>query len=131
MPASKRPRAVKGARPPADSSCTLTRVVERRGLRLEIWTCSARRSGEPLDEPPRLKIAPVVERIGRRNWRFWYVSREDAARDEGEGWGCEPGWWYNAANPDPSWVSNDPLGPFPTLEQAVDEVRTGVAEGWW
>ena len=127
MPSTKKSRAKKLSRPAVDASCSLSRTVERSGRRLGVWSCSSPSSGEPFDELPRVTIAPVVERIGRRNLRFWYVSREEAERDDGEGWGCEPGWWFNAATADPRWVNNDPLGPYATLEEAIDDARLGAA----
>ena len=129
MPSSKKPRAKKLLRPASDASCTLARTVERSGLRLGVWSCSSPSPGEPLDEPPRVTIAPVIERIGRRNWRFWFVSREEAERDEGEGWGCGPRWWFKAENANPQWVNNDPLGPYKTLKDAIEDTVAGVAAG--
>ena len=129
MPSTKKSRAKKLSRPAADASCSLARTVDRSGVRLGVWSCSSPSPGEPLDESPRVTIAPVIERIGRRNWRFWFVSREEADRDDGEGWGCGPGWWFKAENANPQWVNNDPLGPYATLEEAIDDARLGAAAG--
>lgn len=38
--AASRPRRTNRTVPPADCTCSLTRVVERNGLRLAVWTCT-------------------------------------------------------------------------------------------
>jgi hypothetical protein len=80
MSSTKKPCVTKLSRPAADASCTLARTVDRSGLSLGVWSCSSPSPGEPLDEPPRVAIAPEIVRIGRRNWRFWFVSRRRGAR---------------------------------------------------
>jgi hypothetical protein len=129
MPSTKKSRAKKLSRPAADASCILVRTVERSGLRLGVWSCSSPSPGEPLEEAPCVKVAPVVAWIGGLDWRFWYVSRGEAERDQGEGWGCSPGWWYKAVDANPHWATNVPIGPFATIEKAFEDAQAGAAAG--
>jgi hypothetical protein len=70
MPSSRKSRAAKPARPAADATCRKSRTVTRRKVQLDVWTCSAPQPGEPLDRDlPPVKMAPIVWRVGRRNWR--------------------------------------------------------------
>lgn len=72
-------------------------------------------------EPPR------VVKVGRRNWWFWYVSRLDLQR--GPTHGHEVGWFFKAVNPNASWMNNDPVGPYPSLDEALDDLVLGQASG--
>lgn len=110
--------------PAADETCTLARTVERDGLRLALWTCS---SPTPTEDGPTgdLWVAPLVvfERVGRRKWKLFFVDPANARREDAEY--TEPGWYFEAANPDPSWINNDAIGPYETLDDARDDVRLG------
>ncbi len=91
-------------------------------MRLALWTCS---EPAPSTDGPTGDLCPaqlvVFERIGRRKWKLFFVDPADARRDDAEH--TEPGWYFEAANPDPSWISNDAIGPYDTLEDARDDAR--------
>lgn len=70
-----------------------------------------------------LSVAPLIEKIGRRKCRVFYVSRLDAAREDADY--VEAGWYVDAVNPDPLWLNNDALGPYTTPEEALADVRRG------
>lgn len=130
---SKKARAAKRARPAADHTCTVSRAVERRGLRLVVWTCSApapRVTGPTGTLAEASPPAPtsrtrrhVCARIGRRRWRFFFVDPADASRQDADL--TEPGWYVEAARASIDWLNNDPVGPYQTLKEARDDVRLG------
>jgi hypothetical protein len=121
----------KPARPPSDATCTKVRTVTHGKTQLDVWSCSALAFGEPLDEPPRVTIAPVVIEIGRRLWRFFFITR--AATERIDARYDVPGWYFVCLYPDPSWISNDPVGPYEKLETAISDLtsaeRTAGADG--
>jgi hypothetical protein len=122
----KKTRAAKRARPAADETCTLARTVERDGKRLAVWTCSSpspRTPGPTGDLHAAQRV--VFERIGRRKWRLFYVDPADARREDAEY--TEPGWYFEAANPDPMWLNNDANGPYDGLDDARDDLRLGCS----
>jgi hypothetical protein len=128
MPSQRKSRVAKKlARPAADASCTKTRTVTRGTVPLDVWSCSSPRFGEPLEEPRQIGVAPVVKKIGRRLQRFFYVSRADAEHEDADY--TESGWWFEAVNPDPLWVSDDAIGPYATIDEAIDDARLGAAAG--
>lgn len=75
--------------PQADESCVLSRVVERDGLRLEVWSCS-----DP--SPPILSTRQPVRRDPALAQAFWP--------------GCESAWHDQVVVPgeegDPPFVSS-------------------------
>jgi hypothetical protein len=113
------------ARPRADKTCTLSRTVERNGITLGVWTCSAP-SPRPWAPGPDLRRArpEVFEKVGRRKWRFFFVDPSDAADEDSEL--SEPGWYFQAKNPDATWINNDPAGPYKTIDDAREDLRTGI-----
>jgi hypothetical protein len=124
MPSSRKSRAAKPARPAADATCRKSRTVTRRKVQLDVWTCSAPQPGEPLDRDlPAVKMAPIVWRVGRRNWRLWYISGAEA--ESGYAPASQPGWYFRAVNPDPAWISNDPVGPYRSFKDALDDLIQG------
>jgi hypothetical protein len=34
--------------------------------------------------------------------------------------------YFQAKNPDSTWINNDPAGPYETLEDAREDLRTGI-----
>lgn len=125
----KQPRRVaKVSRPVADATCTKSRTVRRGSVPLDVWTCSAPRVGEPLEEAPRVSLAPEVVKVGRRNWKFWYVSGAEAKRDDALV--REPGWYFSAATPNPEWINNDSVGPYRSFDEALQDLVLGLASGY-
>jgi hypothetical protein len=55
-----------------------------------------------------------IERIGRRKRRIYFVAPEDVERDDA--WLSEPGWYVDTVRPPAAWISNDPFGPYATLD---------------
>ena len=37
----------------------------------------------------------------------------------------EPGWYFDAVDVDSSWINNDPNGPYESLADAREDLRTG------
>ncbi|MBS1108624.1 MAG: hypothetical protein H6Q88_616 [Anaeromyxobacteraceae bacterium] len=85
--------------PRADDSCVLSRVVERDGLRLEVWSCS-----DP--SPPIRSTRQPVRRAADLAQAFWP--------------GCESAWHDQVV------VRDEELGrPFVTPGQAQFVVYSG------
>jgi len=55
-----------------------------------------------------------IEKIGRRKRRIFFVAPEDLERDDA--WLAEPGWYVDTVRPPAAWISNDPFGPYLTLQ---------------
>jgi hypothetical protein len=99
--------------------------VERNGVTLTVWSCSAPSPRESAPGPDVRRPRPeVVEKIGRRKWRFFFVDAAAAADEDSEI--SEPGWYFEAKNPDSTWINNDPGGPYRTLDDAREDLRTGI-----
>lgn len=125
MPSPKKPRARK--RPEADATCSLVRTVMNEAVRLDLWTCSA---PAPASEPASVslvEVAPrtVFKKIGRRKWRFFYVTAQEAHSENARA--VEAGWYFDAANPSPFWLNNEPNGPYATLREAREDARCAVS----
>jgi len=87
-----RPRCVSWPVPAADQTCTLTRVVEHRGMRLEVWSCSDTRR---MLLQVRTEAYRFPLRAARRWWpgcqSGWYDAIYDGHTNR-VGWGdCTPG----------------------------------------
>ena len=37
----------------------------------------------------------------------------------------EPGWYFDCADPDDSWMNNDANGPYESAEDAEEDLRAG------
>jgi hypothetical protein len=129
MPSPRKPRAAKTLlRPAADSTCRKTRTVTRGRVQLDVWSCSAPTPGAPLDDPPCVRWVPEVVKVGRRNWMLWYASRAECEGDDALV--SEPGWYFNAARPNPEWINNAPVGPYCSSDEALDDLVLGQASGY-
>jgi hypothetical protein len=114
MPSSKRKsRSQKSARPAADATCTVARTVGS----LTLWSCS---DPAPAQTPPPPE--EFVKRIGRYRWRFFFITLAEARAEDALL--TEPGWYVEAANPNPEWICNEPQGPYESFyELWVDTVQ--------
>jgi hypothetical protein len=99
--------------------------VTRGKVQLDVWSCSALAFGEPLNEPPRVTIAPVVTEIGRHLWKFFFITSAEVERIDTRY--DQPGWYFVCLYPDPSWISSDPVGPCKTLEEAISDLASAEA----
>lgn len=126
----KQPRRVANvARPAADAACRKARTVTRQNLQVDVWSCSAPRGGVPLERPPRVNVAPEIVKVGRRNWRLFFVSTADLQR--GDARMPTVGWYFEAARANPAWGINQPEGPYATFDKALNDLVVGHKSGWW
>jgi hypothetical protein len=68
-----RPRCVDRTGPRADDTCSMTRVVEKAGVRLEVWTCT--------DPRPSVRCQWEAYRFPRKDARRWWPGCESAWYD--------------------------------------------------
>jgi hypothetical protein len=54
---------------------------------------------------------------------IWYISGAEA--ESGYAPASQPGWYFRAVNPDPAWISNDPVGPYRSFKDALDDLIQG------
>jgi hypothetical protein len=71
--ARARPHCVDRRGPPADETCAMTRVVEKGGVKLEVWTC--------LDPRPTVRGRYEAYRFPRKDARRWWPGCESAWYD--------------------------------------------------
>jgi hypothetical protein len=119
MTTSKRkPCARKAARPAADETCTVSRTVPGpAGTVLTVWSCAAPKTKRT---PPRFD---VIEKIGRYTWRFFFVTMREAFSED-DPVGAGPGWYFTATDPDPNWIYAGSVGPYSSLEAALEDIRS-------
>ena len=68
-----RPRMAILPGPPADETCSLSRIVEVAGLRLEIWNCS--------DPRPLIRVKMKAHRFPKEDTRVWWPGSVSAWYD--------------------------------------------------
>jgi hypothetical protein len=64
-----------------------------------------------------------VAMVVTRRYRFYRVTAADVA--SGESYFSEAGWYFNAVKPPSSWMNNDPIGPYRTIEYCLKDVFSG------
>jgi len=81
------------------------------------WDGLALRDGPPGKRKRKELGLDVFERLGRFRVRmsFWTAADTYGYGDFGPG----PGWFLVVLNPDPSWRFNDPVGPYPSADDAL------------
>lgn len=131
MPTDRRRRAAKIlSLPPAVASGTTSRTVTRGTVQLTVWSCPSAESGESLGAPRRVVLAPpLVKNIGGRSWRFFFVSLAEVEQ-QAAAYG-QPGYYFEAMDPRVEWPMVGAIGPYESLEQALEEARFGAAIGVW
>jgi hypothetical protein len=67
----------------------------------------------------RTFIAMVI----KRRYRFFHISNAKAL--SGESPFSEPGWFFDAVSPPASWMSNDAMGPYPTVKLCLQDAFRG------
>ena len=68
----------------------------------------------------------MVEKMGRRKRLIFYVA--PAEIDDPAAWLNEPGWYVYTQKPPASWLSNDPFGPYETLEELREEAESAYQD---
>jgi hypothetical protein len=67
-----------------------------------------------------------VAMVFTRRYRLYRASAADVA--SGECSFSEAGWYFNAVKPPSSWMNNDPIGPYRTLEYCLRDLFSGNSD---